>query len=101
VLSTSDGGIKAEGVRAPSVVARTGDGGITLDLLDGPDRIDARTGDGSIDVTLPADAPAYATTTDTGDGSVTNTILTDPHAAQTIEARTGDGSITLRLRSGG
>ena len=32
---------------------------------------------------------------------MTNTIRTDPHAAQTIEARTGDGSITLRLRSGG
>jgi len=101
VLSTSDGGIRAEGVGATSVVARTGAGGITLDLLDAPDRIDASTGDGGIDVTLPADAPAYATTTDTGDGSVANTIRTDPTAPRTITARTGNGGITLRLRSGG
>ena len=101
VLSTSDGGIRAEGVRPSSVVARTGDGGITLDLFDAADRIDARTTNGGIDITLPADAPAYATATDAGNGSVTNTIRTDPAASRTIDAHTGDGGITLRLRSGG
>jgi hypothetical protein len=101
VLSTSDGGITAQGVRATSVVARTGDGGITLDLLDAADRIDARNTNGGIDITLPADAPAYATTTHAGDGSVTNTIRTDPAASRTIQAHTGNGGITLRLRSSG
>ena len=102
VLSTSDGGIRGPRASEPHrwwpapATAASRSTCSTPPTASTPAPATA-----AIDVTLPADAPAYATTTDTGDGSVTNTIRTDPNAPRTIEARTGDGSITLRLRSGG
>ena len=90
-LQTGDGSIRSRPRRTPSWPAPAT--AASPRPADAPDRIEAHTGDGSIEITLPADAPAYAVTTDTGDGSVSNSIRTDPHRARTINADTGDGSI--------
>lgn len=82
--------------RAANVVARTGDGAITLERIDG--RVDLRTGDGRITVVdVRGDVLA-----ESGDGS-----LTLDGVSGRVEARTGDGSVrvsgtpgVLRIRTG-
>lgn len=93
--------------RKCNIVARTGDGSMTLDRVEG--KLDLRTGDGSIKViegkgdvvvetgdgTLTLDDVAGHVEARTRDGSVR--VSGTPGA---LRVRTGDGSVTLRIRDG-
>jgi hypothetical protein len=73
--------------RRANVLARTGDGTIRIDRVDG--RIELRTGDGSVK----GSELKGAVTVDTGDGTVT---LQDVEGA--LDARTGDGGVSASGR---
>lgn len=93
--------------RKCNITARTGDGSMTLDRVEG--KIDFKTGDGSIKViegkgdvivesrdgTLTLDDVTGHVEARTGDGSVR--VSGTPTA---LRVRTGDGSVTLRIRDG-
>ena len=93
--------------RKTNIVARTGDGSMTLDRVDG--KLDLRTNNGSIKVTegkgdvvvesrdgtLTLDDVVGHVEARTGDGSVR--VSGVPKA---LRVRTGDGSVTLRIRDG-
>ena len=93
--------------RKTNIVARTGDGSMTLDRVEG--KIDLRTNDGSIKVTegkgqvvvesrdgtLTLDDVGGHVEARTGDGSVRVSGV-----PQELRVRTGDGSVTLRIRDG-
>jgi hypothetical protein len=93
--------------RGGSLAAKSGDGSITLEGVQG--RLDLRTGDGSIRVRGSGGQLTFAT----GDGSVTLDDTTGTVDGETgdgsvsvtgvpgaVRVRTGDGSITLRVDSG-
>lgn len=93
--------------RKCNITARTGDGAITLDRVEG--KLDLRSGDGSIKViegkgdvlvetgdgTLTLDDVAGSVEARTTDGSVR--VSGTPDA---LRVRTGDGSVSLRIRDG-
>lgn len=93
--------------RSANVMARTGDGSITLERIDG--RADLRTGDGSIKV-VEAKGDVLA---ESGDGTLTLDDVSGRVEARTddgsvrvsgtpgmLRVRTGDGTVTLRIRNG-
>lgn len=93
--------------RKANVLARTGDGAITIDRVEG--RIELRTGDGNVKA---ADLQGDITV-DTGDGSVTLQDVAGTLDVTTgdggvsasgrlgaVRVRTGDGSVTLRAEPG-
>jgi DUF4097 and DUF4098 domain-containing protein YvlB len=89
-LHTGDGAIRVSRVNG-QVNARTGDGSIHIDEATG--RVEANTGDGAIDLT----GRLEALNVKTGDGSIRvgveqgSTLVTDWHIT------TGDGAIDVRL----
>ncbi len=99
-LASDNGRVRTERVDAPTVVAASDNGDLDLDLGTAPDRITARTSNGSVTVVLPADAPPYATDLSTRNGSVDDLIRTDRRADRTLVASSRNGAITVRYRSG-
>jgi DUF4097 and DUF4098 domain-containing protein YvlB len=95
VAHTGNGGIRGTQLRAASVEARTGDGGIGFDWTTAPTKVVAITGNGGINLVVPAGSGPYRTSTRTGNGSVTVLVRTDPGAPASITAQTGDGGITI------
>jgi hypothetical protein len=93
--------------RSTNVTARTGDGSIVLERIDG--RVDLRTGDGSIKV-VEAKGDVLA---ESGDGTLTLDDVSGRVEARTddgsvrvsgtpgmLRVRTGDGTVSLRIRNG-
>ncbi len=55
----------------------------------------ATTGDGGVQVVVPAGAGPYRISAVTGDGATHVTVPSDSAATASIEARNGDGCITI------
>ncbi|MET9494590.1 DUF4097 family beta strand repeat-containing protein [Streptomyces sp. NPDC006552] len=94
-LHSDDGSVRATGVDARQVSVRTQDGSAHIDTRTAPDRLDARTDDGSLTLTLPGTA-RYRVSTHTQDGGVDVSVPRDPRSAHRITASTQDGRLTLR-----
>ncbi|MFI7384949.1 DUF4097 family beta strand repeat-containing protein [Streptomyces sp. NPDC049813] len=94
-LHSDDGSVRATGVDARQVTVRTEDGSANIAARTAPDRLDARTDDGSLTLTLPGSA-TYQVATDTDDGGVDVSVPRDRHSAHRILARSQDGEVTVR-----
>ncbi|MFI7007242.1 DUF4097 family beta strand repeat-containing protein [Streptomyces sp. NPDC050145] len=94
-VRTDDGSVKATGIDARTVSVRTQDGSADLDLRTVPDRVDAVSDDGSVDVALPGSA-AYKVSSHSDDGSVRVSVPRDADSAHRVTVRTQDGKVTLR-----
>jgi hypothetical protein len=93
---TSNGAVIGENISSGSVTFQTSNGRIRLDFASAPDAVDLRTANGAVEVTLPADAPAFAVSTRTSNGRVETNIRTDPASSHRIDVRTSNGNITIR-----
>ncbi|MFE2076967.1 DUF4097 family beta strand repeat-containing protein [Streptomyces misionensis] len=89
-LVTRNGSVRATGLAARGVAAETVDGDVDLLCTTSPDTLDGVTRNGSVRVTLPADAPPYATDASTTNGRSTVDV---PAAAS------GDHRHRLTLRT--
>jgi hypothetical protein len=94
-VRTGQGSIRAISSTAGTVVARSGQGSISLTFTAPPNRVDVQSGQGSIDVTVPDDGTEYVVDADAGLGRVEIGVPTDPDAERTIVARSGLGSIRV------
>ncbi|MEU6479425.1 DUF4097 family beta strand repeat-containing protein [Streptomyces sp. NPDC047017] len=92
-LVTRNGSVHATGLQARDVGAETVNGDVDLLCTTSPDTLDGVTRNGSVRVTLPADAPPYATDTSTVNGRSTTDI---PPAAATDHRH----RLTLRTVNG-
>lgn len=100
-LSGRDGSIRAVGLTSRQVKATSVDGSLQLELKDVPDRVDARSEDGSTTITLPrsggsAGAVAYHVTATSDDGHVSVDVPRDEHSAHVVSAHADDGTVTVR-----
>lgn len=86
------GAIAATGLRSDDVVAITGMGSVVVETAV-PADIEARTGTGSVDVTVPADA--YQVDASTGMGELKVGVANDPNAAHRLALRSNMGRVTL------
>jgi hypothetical protein len=96
-LHTGDGDITARALTSTAVDISSGDGDLSLELANSPQRIRIDTGDGDVDACLPADTPPYAVTTQTGDGRLDNQVPTSPTADHVLAVSAGDGDVSLNL----
>jgi hypothetical protein len=96
VFRTSNGDILAAGMTSEEVQASTSNGRVQLEFAAPPDSVRANSSNGTIEVILPADAPAVALDTSTSNGRVVTDVRTDPAASNSIVAETSNGDITVR-----
>lgn len=96
-LSTRNGSVRATSLEADRLHASTVNGDVVMQCAAAPASVTARTVNGSVDVTVPRDAPAYRVTMSTDNGRTT----TDVHAQDADRNRrmtltTINGDVTAR-----
>jgi hypothetical protein len=97
VLLRSDyGSIRASGLRATEVQARTGSGRVSLQLAVPPRVVSARSDDADVLVVVPNGPQLYHVDANSTDGTTSNGLRTDPASALRITATSGSGDVTLR-----
>ncbi|MEU6356277.1 DUF4097 family beta strand repeat-containing protein [Streptomyces sp. NPDC047072] len=92
-LSTRNGSVRATSLAAGRLHAATTNGDVTLSCTTAPSRVAATTVNGSVDVTVPSDAPAYWITATTDNGRVTTSVPTghaDRDRTMTLTTVNGD-----------
>jgi hypothetical protein len=94
-LSSSDGDVRLTGSHSRRVTASSGDGGVTLGLLAVPTDVEAHSGDGDVDVTVPTGPTFYEVGAHSGYGSPTVQVRTAPSSPNRINASSGDGDVTV------
>jgi DUF4097 and DUF4098 domain-containing protein YvlB len=96
VFRTSNGDIFGAAMTSEEVEASTSNGRVQLAFAAPPGSVRARSSNATIEVILPADAPAYAVETSTSNGRVVTDVRSDPAAPDSIVAETSNGDITVR-----
>jgi hypothetical protein len=99
-LRSGNGRVVGSGLSSERVEARTGNGSVDLTFVDSPRTVYARSGNGSVEIVLPDEDIAYLVDESSGNGAVDTQIRTDPTSDRTITARTGNGNVTIRYPSG-
>ncbi|MGW0336501.1 DUF4097 family beta strand repeat-containing protein [Streptomyces sp. NPDC003011] len=93
-LSTRNGSVRATGLAAGRLSAGTTNGDVALACAAAPSGITAVTTNGSVDVTVPHDTPAYRVSAVTGNGRTTVTVPTrDAARSRTMTLTTVNGDI--------
>lgn len=96
-LSTRNGSVRATGVAAQRLHATTTSGDVVLGCATVPTAVTAATVNGSVDVTVPHDSPAYrvAATTDNGRARVAVPVQR-PDRDRALTLTTVNGDVTAR-----
>lgn len=97
-VRTSNGEIDGSDLASPSITANTSNGPIRLGFRTAPDRIEARTSNGRVEIFVPDDSPAYAIDADTSNGTVESALRTDPAASARIDVSTSNGDVVIGYR---
>jgi len=94
-LHTGDGSVTATDIDSRRVDVHTRDGSVRLGLAAVPDRVASSSQDGSVTIELPAEA-TYRVKAKTGDGSVDVSVPRDERSTHEVSAETRDGKVTVR-----
>jgi len=94
-LTTRNGSVRADGLRAPALSAFTVNGDVDLSWATAPGQVTADTTNGSIELAVPAAAPAYAVSAGTVHGGVHVGVRSDPSSANRLSLSTVNGSVTV------
>jgi hypothetical protein len=96
---TRAGTVQGTGLACPELTVQTNAGSIVLTFTAPPDRVEARTNAGSIEVTVPVDlATRYAVDATASAGRAEVDIPHDPAAARRITAHSNAGAVRVRGR---
>lgn len=95
-LRSSYGSIRAGGLRATEVDARSGSGRVSLQLAIPPSLVNARSDDADVLVVVPKGPAIYHVDASSTDGRTTNDLRTDPASPLRITATSGSGDVILR-----
>lgn len=102
-LRSVDGSVRAVDVTSKHVSATSKDGSVRLDLAAAPDRLRARSQDGSVEIALPVrkgggkgGAVSYRVDTETVDGGTDVTVPRDDRSPHHVSVRSADGNVTVR-----
>ncbi|MEV7191357.1 DUF4097 family beta strand repeat-containing protein [Streptomyces sp. NPDC093510] len=105
-VHSSDGSVTARGITSRQVAVDSRDGAVRLELTAVPDRVDARSKDGSVDIAVPGEKDgkdgkdgkkvAYDVKTETADGSVDVSVPRDDKSPHHLSVRSADGQVTVR-----
>lgn len=92
--SASSGSTVATGLTSETATAQTTAGGISLEFVEQPARIEVEATSGNIELSVPR-GEAYRVITDSSSGRIDIDVATDPEAESIIDLRTTSGSITV------
>jgi hypothetical protein len=93
-LTTRNGSVRADGLAADRLRASTVNGDVTLACTTAPTGVSATTANGSVDVTVPHDPPAYAVTAGTQNGRTSVDVPTrNARTGPTMTLTTVNGDI--------
>ncbi|MFH8606099.1 DUF4097 family beta strand repeat-containing protein [Streptomyces sp. NPDC018029] len=99
-LHSSDGSVTARRITSRQVAVDSKDGSVRLELAAVPDRVEARSKDGSVDIAVPdresGKKVAYDVRTDVSDGSVDVAVPRDDNSPHRLSVRSADGKVTVR-----
>lgn len=96
-IDGSNGRITATGVSSSVVEADSHNGAIDLEFVRSPDRVVAKTSNGSVDVAVPDEAGVtYDVELETTNGDPHQDVAHDPRSDRTIALRTHNGDVTTR-----
>jgi Putative adhesin len=95
-IESDNGSIEASRLTSDSVIAETDNGSLTIELLEPPTSVEARSDNGSIDVVLPATDEAYALDISTDNGDISRDVRTDPASSRHILIETDNGDALVR-----
>jgi hypothetical protein len=95
VVNAGDGRVQASDLRSPAVDVKGGDGSVSLNWASAPETVQVSRGDGSVNLSLPANSGPYAVAKQMGDGHSDITVAQDPKASRSIVVHMGDGSLSI------
>ncbi|WP_257041569.1 DUF4097 family beta strand repeat-containing protein [Streptomyces sp. TLI_55] len=96
-LSTRNGSVRATSLEAGRLHASTVNGDVVLQCAAAPSGVTARTVNGSVDVTVPRDAPAYRVAMSTDNGrTATDVHAPDADRNRLMTLTTTNGDVTAR-----
>lgn len=96
-LHSSGGSITGTGLRGAEATAESSGGGVRLQFATAPQRVEATSSGGSVDVQLPRVDGGYDVDADVSGGSQSIGVPTDPDSARKIAARSSGGSVRVVL----
>jgi hypothetical protein len=95
-MASDNGSIEASRLTSDTVTAETDNGSLTIELLEPPTSVEARSDNGSIDVVLPRTDEAYALDVSTDNGHISREIRTVPGSPRHILIETDNGDAVVR-----
>jgi hypothetical protein len=94
-LAAGAGRVRASGITASSVRARSGAGGVSLQFVQAPITVTATSGAGSADIEVPNDGAIYQVSGNDGAGGRHIDVATSSVADRSIEVHSGAGSVRV------
>jgi DUF4097 and DUF4098 domain-containing protein YvlB len=95
-IGSNNGSITGSGLTADTVTAETDNGSITLEFVEPPATVDARSDNGGVEVVLPDTEDFYDLDITTDHGEVSRDIRHDPTSTRRITIETNNGDVTAR-----
>ncbi|MEU6989284.1 DUF4097 family beta strand repeat-containing protein [Streptomyces sp. NPDC046465] len=98
-LRSSDGSIHADGLTSRRVAVDSRDGSVKLRLAAVPDRVEARSKDGAVDIAVPGKKDGaditYDVRTESRDGAVDVSVPRDDESPHHVNVHSSDGSVSV------
>lgn len=95
-LKSDNGSVRGERVSARSVVARSDNGSVDLDLSRVPDLVDTVSDNGRIAIDLPAGKTSYAVTASADNGNVDVKVPRSDSSRHVVKAHSDNGGVAVR-----
>lgn len=95
-LRTDNGGVVTERVTSTTVKAVSDNGRVRLRLDAVPDRVEAFSDNGQVEIDLPAEGAPYAVTAKSDNGDVDVSVPRDEDSARVVTARSDNGKVVVR-----
>ncbi|MGW7360392.1 DUF4097 family beta strand repeat-containing protein [Streptomyces sp. NPDC054802] len=95
-LDSENGSVVAERVTGKSVVARSDNGSVRLELAAVPDLVETASDNGSVEIRLPAAGAPYAVDARSDNGDVDVAVPTAPGSGHVVKAVSDNGKVVVR-----
>ncbi|MEU5820009.1 MULTISPECIES: DUF4097 family beta strand repeat-containing protein [Streptomyces] len=95
-LKSDNGSVRGERISARSVVARSDNGSVDLDLSRVPDLVDTVSDNGRIAIDLPAGKTSYAVTASADNGHVDVKVPRSDSSRHVVKAHSDNGGVAVR-----
>jgi hypothetical protein len=95
-IGADNGSITGSRLASATVMADTDNGSITLEFVEPPTTVEARSDNGRVEVVLPDTEDFYNLDITTDNGQVSRDIRTDPTSSRRLTIQTDNGDVTAR-----